>query len=185
MEGSGSMIDTKSLRSQIENGQHACGGERVMLPTETVVSLLDDIDRLEGHIHILSSACEEARIENENIKRTPAIVGATLSGCVHCSLLEVREKQATSMCTWLTAENQRLRDALEIAEHLDGEWDELLEQSEEDVVENAQLQNKLAAMTAARNELVDIALTYVTAYLHTEPGKKDRDAIAALRKVGQ
>jgi hypothetical protein len=38
----------KSLRSQIENGQHACGGERVMLPTATVMSMLDELDRLQG-----------------------------------------------------------------------------------------------------------------------------------------
>ena len=31
---------------------------------------------------------------------------------VSCGLAETRERQASEMCTWLTAENQRLRDAL-------------------------------------------------------------------------
>jgi hypothetical protein len=59
MEGSGSVIiSPKSLRSQIENGQHACGGERVMLPTETVVALLDELDRLHD---IVINAQDERR----------------------------------------------------------------------------------------------------------------------------
>jgi hypothetical protein len=109
----------------------------------------------------------------------------TLRLGTHSNLHEVREKQATEMCTWLTSENQRLRDALKLAEHLDGEMDDLLEQSEEDVVENAQLQTQLAAMTKARDEACEIA-TWLAGHPSMDclalGTKKAR--IATLRKVG-
>lgn len=57
------------------------------------------------------------------------------------SLLETREKQAAEMCTWLTAENQRLRDQLALSKHLDSEIDEILEDDEDLAVENVQLQH--------------------------------------------
>jgi hypothetical protein len=53
------IIDPKTLREQIENGQHAIGGERMMLPTATVVALLDENDRFRAAMECMVCGTSE------------------------------------------------------------------------------------------------------------------------------
>ncbi len=66
----------------------------------------------------------------------------------HCALVEAREKQATEACTWLTNENQRLRELSTLRKHLDDEIDGVLEDAEEAEVRSVQLENDVARLTA-------------------------------------
>jgi hypothetical protein len=52
------------------------------------------------------------------------------------------------MCTWLTTENQRLRDALKLSKHLDSEIDELLEDAEDDCASRVTAENERDAAIA-------------------------------------
>jgi hypothetical protein len=80
---------------------------------------------------------------------------------IKLQLSETREKQATEMCTWLTTENQRLRDALKLSKHLDSEIDELLEDAEDDCASRVTAENERDA-AIARADHAERELTRVT-----------------------
>lgn len=122
-------------------------------------SVLSAIKQRDSHLDLsmgednLRRVCwlrNTARSTSETLKALLAHVEAQDA---HISLVEAREKQATEMCTWLTGENQRLRDVAALRKHLDEDIDDMLEDAEDDCVSRVIAENENARLTTRIAEL--------------------------------
>lgn len=99
----------------------------------------------------LRAACAEVAEQRVENTRVMGLLGEAMKAIeglrAHVSLVESREKQATEMCSWLTGENQRLRDVAALQKHLDDDIDEMMEDAED--AEVAKLRAHLATALSA------------------------------------